>query len=150
MRPFQYTRAPSLAEASNMTAGEDTLAIAGGTNLLDLMKLQVEKPAQLADINRLGFADIEDTDDGGLRLGAGFASGPWSMRSMSSDSPRGDPTPVQQRGGCGGRYEQAAANRKRAAGSPAALGAVANRTASELGAGLDLDRYHVAVHVIWA
>ena len=43
MRPFQYTRAPSLAEASNMTAGEDTLAIAGGTNLLDLMKLQVEK-----------------------------------------------------------------------------------------------------------
>ena len=70
MRPFQYTRAPSLAEASNMTAGEDTLAIAGGTNLLDLMKLQVEKPGQLADINRLGFADIEDTDDGGLRLGA--------------------------------------------------------------------------------
>ena len=70
MRPFQYSRAPSLAEASNMTAGEDTLAIAGGTNLLDLMKLQVETPDRLADINRLGFAEVEDTDDGGLRLGA--------------------------------------------------------------------------------
>ncbi|UVI39653.1 FAD binding domain-containing protein [Qipengyuania spongiae] len=70
MTPFHYTRAPSLAEASNMTAGEDTLAIAGGTNLLDLMKLQVETPGKLADINRLGLANIEDTEDGGLRLGA--------------------------------------------------------------------------------
>lgn len=70
MRPFQYTRAPSLAEASNIAAREDALAIAGGTNLLDLMKLQVETPGQLADINRLGFAEIEDTNDGGLRLGA--------------------------------------------------------------------------------
>jgi len=70
MRPFQYTRAPSLAEASHLIAGKDALAIAGGTNLLDLMKLQVETPGRLADINRLGFAEIEDTDDGGLRLGA--------------------------------------------------------------------------------
>ena len=70
MRPFHYTRAPSLSEASHLTVGENTLAIAGGTNLLDLMKLQVETPGQLADINRLGFAGIEDTDDGGLRLGA--------------------------------------------------------------------------------
>ena len=70
MRPFHYTRAPSLSEASHLTAAEDTLTIAGGTNLLDLMKLQVETPAHLADINRLGFAQIEDIDDGGLRLGA--------------------------------------------------------------------------------
>ncbi|MBO6529106.1 MAG: xanthine dehydrogenase family protein subunit M [Erythrobacter sp.] len=70
MRPFRYTRAPSLAEASNITAGEDTLVIAGGTNLLDLTKLQVETPGQLVDINRLGLADIEDTEDGGMRLGA--------------------------------------------------------------------------------
>lgn len=70
MRPFQYSRAPSLSEASHLTASKDTLAIAGGTNLLDLMKLQVETPGQLADINRLGFAEIEDTGDGGLRLGS--------------------------------------------------------------------------------
>ena len=70
MKPFEYTRAPSLAEASDLVARNDTLAIAGGTNLLDLMKLQVETPQRLADINRLGFAQIEDTADGGLRLGA--------------------------------------------------------------------------------
>ena len=70
MKPFQYSRAPSLAQASTLTAQDDTLAIAGGTNLLDLMKLQVETPGQLTDINRLGFAQIDDTDEGGLRLGA--------------------------------------------------------------------------------
>ncbi len=70
MRPFDYTRPPSLAEASYLTASDGALAIAGGTNLLDLMKLQVETPGTLADINRLGFAQIEDAADGGLRLGA--------------------------------------------------------------------------------
>lgn len=70
MRPFDYTRPASLGQASQVTSYQDALAIAGGTNLLDLMKLQVETPQRLADINRLGFADITDTDDGGLRLGA--------------------------------------------------------------------------------
>lgn len=70
MRPFQLTRAHSLEQASQLTSGDDALAIAGGTNLLDLMKLQVETPGQLADINRVGMKEIEDTDDGGLRIGA--------------------------------------------------------------------------------
>ena len=70
MRPFDYTRPASLGQASQVTSHEDARAIAGGTNLLDLMKLQVETPQRLADINRLGFAEITDTDDGGLRLGA--------------------------------------------------------------------------------
>ena len=70
MRPFQFARARSLAEASQLTAAANTTAIAGGTNLLDLMKLQVETPQELADINRIGMAGIEDTDDGGLRIGA--------------------------------------------------------------------------------
>ncbi|EDL49332.1 xanthine dehydrogenase family protein subunit M [Erythrobacter sp. SD-21] len=70
MRPFEFTRAPSLKEAGSLTAASDSMAIAGGTNLLDLMKLQVETPSRLADLNRLGFAQIEDTDDGGLLLGA--------------------------------------------------------------------------------
>lgn len=46
------------------------MPIAGGTNLLDLMKLQVEIPDQLLDINRLGMTGIDDTADGGLRIGA--------------------------------------------------------------------------------
>ncbi len=70
MKPFQYSRAHSFADASGIISDEGALAIAGGTNLLDLMKLQVETPDQLADINRLGMAEITDTDDGGLRIGA--------------------------------------------------------------------------------
>lgn len=70
MRPFSYTRARTLPDATSQTSDNKTIAIAGGTNLLDLMKLQVETPEALADINRIGFAEIEDTDDGGLSIGA--------------------------------------------------------------------------------
>ena len=70
MRPFSYTRARTLTDASQTVSDDRAMAIAGGTNLLDLMKLQVETPSQLADINRVGFAEIEDTDDGGLSIGA--------------------------------------------------------------------------------
>ena len=78
MRPFAYTRPASLAQASQI-AGDDTATlIAGGTNLVDLMKLQVETPGELADINRIGFAQIEDTDDGGLSIGA-LATNPYAV-----------------------------------------------------------------------
>ena len=50
--------------------GKATKFIAGGTNLLDLMKLQVETPEQLVDINRIGLDKIEDTPEGGLKIGA--------------------------------------------------------------------------------
>ncbi|MEE4350131.1 MAG: xanthine dehydrogenase family protein subunit M [Pacificimonas sp.] len=69
MRPFDYTRAESVSAAAGQAADGATI-IAGGTNLLDLMKLQVETPGQLVDINRLPLAEIEETDDGGLRIGA--------------------------------------------------------------------------------
>lgn len=64
MIPFDYVRAGDVSQAVN--AGR---IIAGGTNLLDLMKLGVEQPEQLVDITRLGLADIEDYE-GGLRIGA--------------------------------------------------------------------------------
>jgi xanthine dehydrogenase YagS FAD-binding subunit len=70
MRPFEYIRAHSLSEAGTLTGQGGAKAIAGGTNLLDLMKLQVERSDRLADINRIGFSEIADTDDGGLRIGA--------------------------------------------------------------------------------
>ena len=62
MRPFDYTRARTLTDAAQITTDPDTAPIAGGTNLLDLMKLQVETPRQLADINRIGLGEIEDSD----------------------------------------------------------------------------------------
>ncbi|WP_371156946.1 xanthine dehydrogenase family protein subunit M [Jannaschia sp. 2305UL9-9] len=69
MRPFEYTRAQSTETATRDAAG-GAMFIAGGTNLLDLMKLEVMAPAELVDINRLELDRIEETEDGGLRIGA--------------------------------------------------------------------------------
>ena len=68
MKPFDYIRAEDEAQASEAGAHGATF-IAGGTNLLDLMKLQVMTPDKLVDITRLDLDRIEDTD-GGLRIGA--------------------------------------------------------------------------------
>ncbi len=69
MRPFEYRRAADAAEAGALVQDRGTF-IAGGTNLLDLMKLQVETPDRLVDINRLPLSQIEETEDGGLSIGA--------------------------------------------------------------------------------
>jgi xanthine dehydrogenase YagS FAD-binding subunit len=69
MKAFTYQRAETVESAATATTKPGTKIIAGGTNLLDLMKLQVETPAKLVDINRLSFDKIEDTADGGLRIG---------------------------------------------------------------------------------
>lgn len=69
MRSFEYTRAESSESATRQAAAGGTF-IAGGTNLLDLMKLEVMAPAALIDINRLDLDQIEETEDGGLRIGA--------------------------------------------------------------------------------
>jgi xanthine dehydrogenase YagS FAD-binding subunit len=71
MRPFSYTRADDVAGAlSAITANAACRFIAGGTNLLDLMKEDVERPARLVDINRLNLRAISETKNGGLRIGA--------------------------------------------------------------------------------
>lgn len=71
MRAFTYERAESpVAAASAVSQTQNARFIAGGTNLLDLMKLQIETPAHLVDINRLGLNRIEATKEGGLRIGA--------------------------------------------------------------------------------
>jgi xanthine dehydrogenase YagS FAD-binding subunit len=71
MKPFTYEKARSPAEAASAVAGHPGAKfIAGGTNLLDLMKLQIESPAHLVDVNGLGLDAIEPMPDGGLRIGA--------------------------------------------------------------------------------
>ena len=71
MKTFTFERADSIRSAViAMTAKPGAKFIAGGTNLLDLMKLEVETPTHLIDINRLGLDQIEPTPDGGLRIGA--------------------------------------------------------------------------------
>ena len=71
MKPFTYERATSPAEAAAAVARNPAAKfIAGGTNLLDLMKLQIEAPAHLVDVNGLALDKIEATPGGGLRIGA--------------------------------------------------------------------------------
>ena len=69
MKSFDYIRAESPQAAASAAIG-DARFIAGGTNLLDLMKLQIEAPGTLIDISRLDLADISDRADGGLSIGA--------------------------------------------------------------------------------
>jgi xanthine dehydrogenase YagS FAD-binding subunit len=71
MKPFTYERVSTVAEAAAAVARTPNARfVAGGTNLLDLMKLQIETPSHLVDVNALPFARIEPTTDGGLRIGA--------------------------------------------------------------------------------
>ncbi|CAN7405514.1 FAD binding domain-containing protein [Rhizobacter sp. LjRoot28] len=71
MNPFTYERARSPAEAAAAAARTPGARfIAGGTNLLDLMKLRIEAPTHLIDVNGLGLDRIEATPEGGLRIGA--------------------------------------------------------------------------------
>ena len=71
MRAFSYERATSPTHAAAAAAARPNAKfIAGGTNLLDLMKLEIETPTHLIDINGLGLDRIEDVDGGGLRIGA--------------------------------------------------------------------------------
>ncbi len=71
MKPFTYERAQSPAEAAAAVARQPGAKfIAGGTNLLDLMKLQIEVPVHLVDVNGLALDKIQPSSDGGLRIGA--------------------------------------------------------------------------------
>jgi xanthine dehydrogenase YagS FAD-binding subunit len=71
MKPFTYERAQSPTQAATAAAlNPGSKFIAGGTNLLDLMKLQIEAPTHLIDVNGLALDKIEPTADGGLRIGA--------------------------------------------------------------------------------
>jgi xanthine dehydrogenase YagS FAD-binding subunit len=77
MNEFRFNRATSLAQAvqqgaksSTAQLGASVRFVAGGTNLVDLMKLDVERPEQVVDINSLPLSRIEHQPDGGLRIGA--------------------------------------------------------------------------------
>lgn len=71
MKPFTYERAQTpAAAAAAAQRNPGARFVAGGTNLLDLMKLQIETPAHLIDVNKLALDKIEPTAEGGLRVGA--------------------------------------------------------------------------------
>ena len=70
MNQFSYIRVRDVAQAIREAAAGGARFVAGGTNLLDLMKENVEQPGRLIDINDLPLSHIEETADGGLRIGA--------------------------------------------------------------------------------
>lgn len=71
MREFEYVRAPDPNQAMRLVGGrEDAMYLAGGTNLVDLMKLGVLRPAALVDLRDLPFDEIEHRDDGSVLIGA--------------------------------------------------------------------------------
>ncbi len=70
MRAFTYERPDNVASAMQAVSQPGASFIAGGTNLLDLMKIDVEQPSHLVDISRLPLREIAETPDGGLRIGA--------------------------------------------------------------------------------
>lgn len=69
MKRFEYSRANAPKQAATSASSKDASFIAGGTNLLDLMKLEIETPIKLVDITRLELEQVETTADGGLRIG---------------------------------------------------------------------------------
>jgi xanthine dehydrogenase YagS FAD-binding subunit len=70
MKAFTYERVTDSATAVAAVAQPGAKFISGGTNLLDLMKLEIEQPSHLVDIGRLPLKGIEELPDGGLRIGA--------------------------------------------------------------------------------
>jgi xanthine dehydrogenase YagS FAD-binding subunit len=70
VRAFTYERAMDVRSATAAVSRPGATFISGGTNLLDLMKLEIERPSHLVDISRLPLTDIDELPDGGLRIGA--------------------------------------------------------------------------------
>lgn len=70
MELFAYTRAADVAQAVSAASDQDVRFVAGGTTLLDLMKLDVERPTRLIDINHIGLDTVEKLPNGSLQIGA--------------------------------------------------------------------------------
>ena len=68
MNPFQYSKPADVHEAVHLSSAASRF-IAGGTNLLDLMKENISRPEHLIDITGLPLNEIEQTAEGGLRIG---------------------------------------------------------------------------------
>jgi xanthine dehydrogenase YagS FAD-binding subunit len=70
MMPFEYQRAKSTEDAVKAIRARGAKFLGGGTNLIDLMKLDVERPSMLVDVTKLELNTIETSEKGGLRIGA--------------------------------------------------------------------------------
>ncbi|MEU7856988.1 xanthine dehydrogenase family protein subunit M [Nonomuraea sp. NPDC049141] len=150
MKEFSYVRAATISDAIDQAAGSARY-LAGGTNLMDLMREEVERPERLVDITRLPLAGIEDLPGGGLRLGAlarnsqvahddrvrrGYPLLAKAILNGASPQLRNKATVggnLLQRTRCGYFYDAAAACNKRAPGTGCDALDGFNRTHAVLG-----------------
>jgi len=93
MKTFEFSRPAdpaaaiaAAARAKTAQQGADVRFLAGGTTLIDLMKLNVETPALVVDINRLPLNMIEATPEGGLKIGATFEIRNWRITRRCSET----------------------------------------------------------------
>ena len=84
MNPFTYARAEDVEDAVHLAAPQDSKYLGGGTNLVDLMRETIERPASLVDVTGLPAA-IEETRDGGLRIGAAARNSAVAEHRMVRD-----------------------------------------------------------------
>ena len=107
MKAFTYERANSIEAATKAAAANpDAKYIAGGTNILDLMKLEIETPTHLIDVNGLGLDKIEPTPEGGLRVGALVRN--TDLAADAKDPPRLWPSDARACGGASGQLRNKA------------------------------------------
>jgi xanthine dehydrogenase YagS FAD-binding subunit len=160
MRPFTYERAADVRAATAAGAAPGVRFIAGGTNLLDLMKLEIETPSRLIDISRLPLKALAATPEGGLRIGAlvsnsDLAADPIVRRRypvLSQALLAGASGQLRNRASVGGNllqrtrcfyfYDRAAPCNKRAPGSGCAALDGFNRIHAVLGASDDCIATH--------
>jgi xanthine dehydrogenase YagS FAD-binding subunit len=165
MKAFTFERAETLQGAAAASTLVGARFIAGGTNLLDLMKLQIETPTHLIDITRLGLDQIEAAPEGGLRIGAmvrnadlaqdprvraDYAVLSRALLSGASGQLRNRATTggnLLQRTRCNYFYDTARPCNKRTPGSGCAALQGFNRMNAVIGTGpLSADRACIAVH----
>src|SRR5262245_65247988 len=87
MRPFDYLRADSVEDAARLKAANPSARfIAGGTNLVDLLKYRVEATDQLIDVTRLPLAKVEQLPDGSVRIGALVRNSDLAQHPLITDA----------------------------------------------------------------
>jgi xanthine dehydrogenase YagS FAD-binding subunit len=152
VRPFDFVQAGTPQSAVDLAGGSgDARFIAGGTNLLDLMKLEVEAPSKLIDINRLGLNTVSERPDGAVSIGATVANSDLAAHpairtrfpSLARAILSGASAQIRNRATTGGNllqrtrcyyfYDTAAACNKRAPGSGCSAIGGFNRIHSILG-----------------
>ena len=99
MRHFEYSRADSVEQAiATYSGSKDASFLAGGTNLLDMVKLDIMRPELMVDVNRLQLGQVEELDDGRLKVGAmvSNAATTWALEYLTAQNIHDQPAALHK------------------------------------------------------